>query len=79
MNEDEVHRIALEYIAGTNLDPCQIVSVQRFAREGIEDPETIGDEWVVQVRFPDGEGPDGNFGMIIVDDATRIARVFECL
>ena len=79
MTESEVLAVASNFVVEQRWDPCQIVSVRRFVREQIPDPETVGDEWVVQVQFESEDEGSVDFGMIIVDDATEIARPFECL
>lgn len=79
MTESEVRAVASNFVVEQRWDPCQIVSVRRFARDQIPDPETEGDEWVVQVQFESEDEGSVDYGMIIVDDATGIAHSFECL
>jgi hypothetical protein len=71
MMESEVRKIALNYIREKELASCSIASVRRFPRAEIPNPETVGDEWVIQLRFND-DGTDASigYGLIVIDDAT---------
>lgn len=79
MTESEVRVVASHFVIEERWNPCQIVSVQRFVRDQIPDPETEGDEWVVQVQFESEDDGSLDYAMIIVDDATGVAHSFECL
>ncbi len=79
VTESEVREVALRYIVEQRLDSCDIVSIERFCRNRISQPKTIGDEWVVQLQFDNGEDVSTHFAMIIIDDATGIAQVSNSL
>ena len=48
MNEDQVKRIASDFVAHLELDPFKFESVQRLSRLQPSGPSTTGGEWVVR-------------------------------
>jgi hypothetical protein len=81
MSENDVKRIACDFVAHSRLDPCKLASVRRFARSEIQHAETDGDEWVVQFAFDpaNGEEYSQDIAIVVVDDVTGQARLFETL
>jgi hypothetical protein len=71
MTEDQAKRIALDFAAKSNLDPCAFDSIQRFPKSSLEAPTTTGDEWVVRFVFELPADVACSTEMaLVVDDAT---------
>jgi hypothetical protein len=79
VTENQVREIAENYVIEQKLETCSIVSVRKFDRSQIPNPVTVGDEWVVQFQFEIEEGVSTQYAMVIVDDATGMAELFEVL
>ncbi len=79
MTENEVKRIAENYVVERKLDPCSIVSIRKFDRKDIPNPATVGDEWVVQSQFECDEGVSADYSMVVIDDATGKPQLMESL
>ena len=79
MTENEVRKIAEQYVVERKLDPCSIVSIRKFDRKDIPIPSTVGDEWVVQFQFECDEGVSADYLMVVIDDATGEPQQMESL
>ncbi len=81
MNEDQVKRVACDFVDHLDLDPCRLESVQRLSRSQPSSPSSTGGEWVVRFAFEqeDGVAYSSEVALVIVDDATEQARLVESL
>jgi len=79
MTEDEVRRVAEQFVVVKGFDKCAIVSIRRFDRSEIDDLDSVGDEWVVQFQFECRDDISAIYTMVVVDDATGLARSIDTL
>ena len=79
MTEEEVCKVAEKYVVEQALDSCIVVGIRRFKRSEIEQPTTVGDEWVVQFQFESSEDESANYTSIVIDDATGEPHLLESL
>jgi hypothetical protein len=81
MNEDQAKRIALDFVAKSELDPCEFESIQRFPKSFLVAPTSSGDEWVVRFAFelPEDVACSTEMAIVLVDDATGEAQLLESL
>jgi hypothetical protein len=81
VTEDQAKRIALDFVAKSNLDPCEFDSIQRFPKSSLADPTATGDEWVVRFAFelPDDVACSTEMAIVLVDDATGEPQLCESL
>jgi len=81
MTEDQVKRIADDFISKSHLDPCEFASIRRFPKSSLDGPITVEDEWVVTYEFklPDDVACSTEIAIVVVDDATGNASFLESL
>jgi hypothetical protein len=81
MTEEQAKRIALDFVAQSDLDPCEFDSIQRFPKSALAAATTNGDEWVVRFAFelPDDVACSTEMALVIIDDATGEPRLLESL
>jgi hypothetical protein len=81
MTEEQAKRIALDFVAQSDLDPCEFDSIQRFPKSALGAVTTNGDEWVVRFAFelPDDVACSTEMALVIVDDATGEPRLLDSL
>ncbi len=80
MTEEQAKRLAMEFVARSNLDPCKFDSIRRFPRGSLAGPAN-GDEWVVRFAFelPMDVACSTEMALIVVDDATGETRLCDSL
>jgi hypothetical protein len=81
MSEDQVKRIACDFVAHLELDPCKLESVHRLSRLQPSGPSPTGGEWVVRFAFEQEAAVacSSDVALVIVDDVTEQARLVESL
>jgi hypothetical protein len=81
VTEDQAKRIAFDFVAKSNLDPCEFDSIQRFSQSSLGIPNSTNDEWVVRFTFelPEDVACSTELAIVLVDDATGEPRLFESL
>jgi hypothetical protein len=79
MTEEQVRDVAEKFVVDQALDKCVVVAVRRFKRQEIEQPTTLGDEWVVQFQFESDDEISANYACVVIDDATGEPQLFESL
>ena len=79
MTEEQVLKVAEKYVMDQALDRCVVVAIRRFKRTEIEQPTTVGDEWVVQFQFESDDDVSASYTSVIIDDATGEPQILESL
>ncbi len=81
MTENQAKQIAFDFVAKSNLDPCEFDSIQRFPKSSLETTTPSGDEWVVRFVFelPDDVACSTEMAIVLVDDASGEPRLFDSL
>ena len=81
MTEDQAKRIAFDFVAKSNPDPCEFDSIQRFRKSSLETTTSGGDEWVVRFVFelPDDVACSTEVAIVLVDDASGEPRLCDSL
>jgi hypothetical protein len=81
VTEDQAKQIAFDFVAKSNLDPCEFDSIQRFSKSSLETTTPGGDEWVVRFVFelPDDVACSTEVAIVLVDDASGEPRLFDSL
>jgi hypothetical protein len=81
VTEDQAKRIALDFVAKSNLDRCEFDSIQRLPKSSLEATTQGGDEWIVRFVFelPDDVACSTEMAMVLVDDASGEPRLFDSL
>ena len=81
MTADQAKQIALEFVAGSNLDPCEFDSIQRVPETAPKTLDSQRDEWVVRFAFelPGDVACSTEVAIVLVDDATGEPRLLEGL
>jgi hypothetical protein len=81
MTEDQVKRIALDFVSKSDIDPCEFDSIQRLPRSTRATSGLPGDDWVVRFAFelPDDVACSTETAIVLVDDATGEPRLLESL
>ncbi len=81
MSEDQVKRVACNFVTGLELDPCKLESVQRLSGSEPSNAAVPGGEWVVRFAFEQADGVvrSSEVALVIVDDATEQARLVDSL
>jgi hypothetical protein len=72
VTEDQAKRIAFDFVAKSNPDPCEFDSIQRFRKSSLETTTSGGDERVVRFVFeqPDDVACSTEVAIVLVDDAS---------
>ena len=81
MTEDQAKRIALDFIAKSDLDACVLDSIERFPKSPVEATPARGDEWVVRFVFelPNEVACSTEMAIVLIDDASGEPRLCESL
>ena len=81
MTVDQAKRIAFDFVAKSELDPCEFESIQRFPKSSLAAPASSGEEWVVRFVFelPEDVACSSEMAVVLVDDATGEAQLLESL
>jgi hypothetical protein len=81
MTEDQVKRIACDFVGRLELDPCKLESVERVSPSQPSSSAVAGGDWVVRFAFEQEESVacSSEVALVIVDDATEQARLVESL
>lgn len=81
MTEDQARRIAMDFVARSELDRCVFDSIQRTTDRSLGLPGGGRGEWVVRFAFelPEDVACSTELAIVLVDDATGESRLLESL